>query len=91
MCFVSDVLDYLDLPAMTKVLVYGDCVGVFSSRRIGKRLVEDIAFRILATGNQHNFRTISDFRKIHFADAGGMFEQARKIALKAGAMKLARL
>ncbi len=28
---------------MTKVLVYGYCVGVFSSRRIEKRLVEDIA------------------------------------------------
>src|SRR5271167_2150622 len=31
---------------MTKVLVYGYCVGVFSSRRIERRLVEDIAFRV---------------------------------------------
>jgi transposase len=30
---------------MTKILVYGYCVGVFSSRRIQKRLVEDVAFR----------------------------------------------
>ena len=30
---------------MTKVLVYGYCVGVFSSRRLEKRLSEDIAFR----------------------------------------------
>jgi len=29
---------------MTKILVYGYCVGVFSSRRIQKRLVEDVAF-----------------------------------------------
>jgi transposase len=29
---------------MTKILVYGYCVGVFSSRRIQKRLVGDIAF-----------------------------------------------
>jgi len=27
---------------MTKVLVYDYCVGVFSSRRMEKRLVEDI-------------------------------------------------
>jgi transposase len=32
---------------MTKVLVYGYCVGVFSSRLIERRLVEDIAFRVL--------------------------------------------
>jgi transposase len=56
---------------MTKVLVYGYCAGVFSSRRIEKRLVEDIAFRILAAGKHPNFRTISDFRKIQSADAGG--------------------
>jgi len=30
---------------LTKVLVYGYCVGVFSSRRIQRRLVEDVAFR----------------------------------------------
>src|SRR5712691_2706318 len=31
-----------DPQMMTKVLVYGYCVGVFSSRRIERRLVEDI-------------------------------------------------
>jgi transposase len=50
---------------MTKILLYGYCVGVFSSRKIQKRLVEDIAFRVLAAGNQPDFRTISDFRKLH--------------------------
>jgi len=38
---------------------------VFSSRRIQKRLAEDVAFRVLAAGNQPDFRTISDFRKLH--------------------------
>jgi transposase len=76
---------------MTKVLVYGYCVGVFSSRRIENRLVEDIAFRILAAGNQPNFRTISDFRKIHLQTLAGMFEQVLKIALQAGAVKLGRV
>ena len=32
---------------MVKVLVYAYCVGVPSSRRIPKRLHEDIAFRVL--------------------------------------------
>src|SRR6267154_2275178 len=76
---------------MTKVLVYGYCVGVFSSRRIERRLVEDIAFRVLAADNQPNFRTISDFRKIHLKTLEALFEQVLKIALEAGAMKVGRV
>jgi transposase len=76
---------------MTKLLVYGYCVGVFSSRRIERRLVEDIAFRVLAADNQPNFRTISDFRKIHLKTLEGLFEQVLKIALEAGAMKVGRV
>ncbi len=76
---------------MTKLLVYGYCVGVFSSRRIEQRVAEDIAFRVLAAGNAPNFRTISDFRKIHLATLEGLFEQVLKIALAAGAMKLGRV
>jgi len=51
-------------------------------------LVVDIAFRVLAAGNAPNFRTLSDFRKIHLATLEGLFEQVLKIALEAGAMKL---
>jgi len=109
-CFVSDVVDQLDLSAMdaayknekrgqppydprmmTKLLVYAYCVGIFSSRRIEQRLKEDIAFRMLAADNQPNFRTISDFRKIHLKTLEGLFEQVLKIALEAGAMKVGRV
>jgi transposase len=76
---------------MTKLLVYAYCVGVFSSRRIQRRLAEDIAFKVLAAGNEPNFRTISDFRKIHLEALEGLFEQVLKIALEAGAMKLGRV
>src|SRR5450631_419679 len=76
---------------MTKVLVYGYCTGVFSSRRIERKLVEDIAFRVLAAENQPNFRTISDFRKVHLQALAGLFEQVLKIALEAGAMKEGRV
>jgi transposase len=76
---------------ITKVLVYAYCVGVFSSRRIERRLVEDIAFRVLAAGNQPNFRTISDFRKLHLKTLEGLFEQVLKIALEAGALKVGRV
>ena len=76
---------------MTKVLVYGYCVGVFSSRRIERRLAEDVGFRVLAAGNTPNFRTIADFRKLHLATLAGLFEEVLQIALEAGALKLGRV
>src|ERR1700686_3040086 len=76
---------------MTKVLVYGYCVGVFSSRRIERRLPEDVGFRVLAAGNLPHFRTLADFRKLHLATLAGLFEEVLKIALEAGALKLGRV
>jgi len=76
---------------MTKILVYGYCVGVFSSRRIQKRLVEDVAFRVLAAGNQPDFRTIADFRKLHLAALEELFRQVLRITLETGTMKLGRV
>jgi transposase len=76
---------------MTKLLVYGYCIGVFSSRRIQKRLQEDIPFKVLAAGNEPDFRTISDFRKNHLEALQGLFEQVLEMALESGAMKLGRV
>jgi transposase len=76
---------------MTKILVYGYCVGVFSSRRIQKRLVEDVAFRVLAAGNQPDFRTISDFRKLHLKALEELFQQVLRLVLEVGALKLGRV
>src|ERR1700676_4500569 len=75
---------------MTKLLVFGYCSGVFSSRRIQKRLREDIPFKVLAAGNEPDFRTISDFRKIHI-EALNLFEQILAMALECGAIKLGRV
>ena len=76
---------------MTKLLVYGYCIGVFSSRRIQKRLREDIAFKVLAAGNEPDFRTISDFRKNHLEALEGLFEQVLEMVLESGALKLGRV
>ena len=73
---------------MTKILVYGYCVGVYSSRRIQKRQVEDVAFRVLAAGNQPDFRTISDFRKLHLKALEELFQQVLRLVLEVGALKL---
>ena len=76
---------------MTKILLYGYCVGVLSSRRIQKRLVEDIAFRVLAAGNEPDFRTISDFRKLHLKALEELFQQMLRLTLETGMMKLGRV
>ena len=76
---------------MTKLLVYGYCVGVFSSRKLEKRLTEDVAFRVLAAGNTPDFRTISEFRRIHLEALEGLFEQVLRLALEMGAMQLGRV
>ena len=108
--FVSDLVDNLDLSAittvyeaeergyppyhpvmLTKVLVYAYCLGVFSSRRIQRRCVEDIGFRVLAASNQPDFRTIADFRKRHLPALEGFFEQVLRLAHELGAVRMGRV
>ena len=108
--FVSDLIDQLDLSAitaeyeddergyppyhpvmLTKVLVYAYCVGVFSSRKIQRRLNEDVAFRVLAAGNEPDFRTIADFRKRHLTALQGFFEQVLRLAREMGAPRVGRV
>jgi transposase len=76
---------------MTKVLVYAYCVGVFSSRRIQRRLREDIPFRVLAAGNEPDYRTIADFRKTHLTALQGFFEQVLEMARELGAVRVGRV
>ena len=73
---------------MVKVLLYGYCVGVASSRRIAQRLHEDIAFRVLAANNTPDFRTISDFRKDNLDTLSGLFLQVLALCQQAGLVKL---
>jgi transposase len=45
---------------MVKVLIYAYCIGVPSSRKIERRLHEDVAFRVLAANNTPDFKTIKE-------------------------------
>ena len=87
--FISELVEEsLDLRAITKVLRYAYCMGLPSSRKIGKCLMEDVGFRMLAANNTPNFRTIADFRKEHLAALDGLFLQVLKLCQKAGMVKL---
>lgn len=76
-------------PAMlAKVLVYGYATGVFSSRKIARRLYEDIAFRFLGAGNFPRHRTICDFRAKHWPEFIELVVQVIKLASELGLVKL---
>jgi len=53
---------------MVTLLLYSYCVGVYSSRRIQKRCERDAAYRVIVGDDVPNFRTISDFRKLHLPE-----------------------
>ncbi len=73
---------------MVKALLYAYCVGVPSSRRMARRLHEDIAFRVLAANNTPDFRTIADFRKDHLEALSGLFLQVLMLCQQSGLVKL---
>ena len=76
-------------PAMLlKVLVYCYATGVFSSRRIAAKLVEDVALRVLAAGNRPDFRTINRFRQQHLETFGELFVEVVRLARRMGLVKL---
>ena len=76
---------------MTKVLLYAYASGVYSSRRIAARLVENVPFRYLAAENQPDFRTINRFRKQHGVALSQLFSQVVRLCRGAGLVRLGRV
>ncbi len=73
---------------MLKILIYGYCVGVRSSRKIAKRVEEDIAFRYLAAGNMPRFRTIAEFRQGNLGTFKSLFLQVLQLCRDSGLTRL---
>ena len=73
---------------MVRLLLYGYARGVYSSRKIETRTLEDVAFRYLS-GDQHpDHATIAEFRKRHLESLSGLFTQALLLCSEAGLVKL---
>ena len=77
-----------DPALLVKVLVYGYCTRVFSSRKLAKKLYEDVAFRMLGAGNFPSHRTICDFRLKHLPELKELFVQVGRLAREMGMVKL---
>jgi transposase len=80
-----------DPQMMVTVLLYAYATGTFSSRRIARKLEEDVAYRVLAANNFPAHRTIADFRLQHLAAFERLFVQVVQIAREAGVVQLGAL
>jgi transposase len=73
---------------MTCLWLYAYSVGVFSSRKIAKACERNLAFLAIVGDDRPDFRTISDFRKIHLDALAELFHQVLKLAHEAGLVQL---
>ncbi len=80
-----------DPQMMVTVLLYAYATGTFSSRRVARKLEEDVAYRVLAADNFPAHRTIAEFRQQHVAAFAALFVQVVQIAREAGVVKLGTL
>src|SRR5215470_8866446 len=79
-------------PAMLVcLLLYAYCVGVFSSRKIAQACERNLAFIAIVGTERPDFRTISDFRKLHLDAFRAVFVQVLRIAGEAGMVKLGNI
>jgi transposase len=80
-----------DPQMMVTVLLYAYATGTFSSRRIARKLEDDVAYRVLAAGSFPAHRTIAEFRQEHLAAFEALFVQVVAIAREAGVVQLGAL
>jgi transposase len=73
---------------MVRLLLYGYCVGVMSSRRIELASYDDIAFRYLAADQHPDHDTVASFRQQHLPVLAELFTQVLQLCDKAGLVKL---
>src|SRR5215217_6819788 len=73
---------------MVALLLYCYATGTRSSRRIMKRCRVDVACRIIVGADIPDFRTISDFRKVHLARLEALFVEVLKLCALAGLAKV---
>jgi transposase len=76
---------------MVKLLVYGYATGVFSSRKLARKLEEDLALRMLAAGNFPAHRTLCEFRKKNLEAFGALFADVVRLARELGLARLSRV
>ena len=80
-----------DVTMMVTLLVYAYAIGVRSSRKIATACERNLAFRAIVGNDPPDFRTISDFRKIHLSAFESLFVEVLRLAGELGMVKLGNL
>ena len=65
--------------------------GCFSSRRVARKLEEEIAFWVLAARNFPQHRTLCEFRRRHPKDFRALFVAVVRLARELGLARLGKL
>jgi len=76
---------------MVALLLYAYCRGIFSSRKIMQACQERLTFRVITGDDIPDFRTISDFRKLHLKELQLLFVQVLRLCQEAGLVKLGHI
>src|SRR3954453_15503195 len=77
-----------DPEMMVALMVYAYCVGERSSRRIERRCVEGVAFRVIAANRVPDHTTIARFRQRFAEPLAGLFVQVLAMCAKAGMVRV---
>jgi transposase/IS5 family transposase len=73
---------------MVALLIYGYCVGIFSSRKLARATYEDVSVLVLAGGAHPHFTNINQFRLDHRQAFMTLFVQVLRLCRRAGLVKL---
>jgi transposase len=73
---------------MTCLWLYAYSVGVFSSRKLAQACERNLAFMAIVGDDRPDFRTLSDFRKLHLDALADLFTQVLRLARAAGLVQL---
>lgn len=76
---------------MLKVWLYGFAVNVRSTRKLERRIQEDLGFRYLAGGLRPDHKTLSEFLRRHGPAIEELFTQVLGWARRAGMARLGRV
>lgn len=73
---------------LVKILIFGSCQGILSSRKLARMLAYDVRFMFLAEMSRPDFRTIWRFRKSNEAFIQDLFVQSVRICRQMGLVLL---
>jgi transposase len=73
---------------MVRLLIWGYCNGIYSSRKIATAVARDVTFMLLAGDCRPSYRAINRFRCDHHKALGSLFEQVFRLCAAIGLVRL---